>query len=123
MAQEFSDESQQALATFFTQRVRLEERSQFLSPAKLIEPWIRQCAACDTPRTKAKSYSLGGILLGDTMIYDPYPLCLCGDCEEEIQSLLSQQTLGVWDDFVQTNFDCPPGQAQDLPNKGRPALL
>ena len=123
MAQEFSDESHQALATFFTERVRLDERSQFLSPLNFIEPWIRHCAACDTPRNKAKSFSVGGILLGDTIMYDPYPLCLCGDCEEEIQSLLSHQTLGAWDDFVQTNFDCPPGHYRDLPTKGRPALL
>ena len=123
MAQEFSAESQQALATFFTERVQLDERSQLLSPSNLIEPWIRHCAACDIPRNETKSYSVGGIILGDNMIYDPYPLCLCGDCEEEIQSLLSQQTLGVWDEFIQTNFDCPPGHYRDLPTKGRPALL
>lgn len=123
MAREFSDESQRALATFFTNRVKFEERSELLSFGDLIEPWIETCAACKTPRNKAQTYSLGGILIGDSIIYDPYPLCLCGDCEEEIQSLLSQKTLGIWDDFVQANFDSPPGQHLDLPSKRRPVLL
>ena len=84
--------------------------------------YATQLGCSSTPRNKTKSFSLGGILLGDTMIYDPYPLCLCGDCEEEIQSLLSHQTLRAWDDFVQTNFDCPPEYYRDLPTKRRPAL-
>ena len=123
MAQEFSGESQRALSGFFTRRIKHDERSRLLSSCHLVEPWIHQCAACDTPRRETKNYSLGGILLGDAMVYDPYPLCLCGKCEEEIQSLLSQQTLGIWDDFVETNFDCPPGQHLDLPTRDRPAMF
>ena len=123
MAQEFSDESQQALTGFFTQRIEHEKRSQLFSSCHLIDPWIQKCAACDTPRRETTTHSLGGILLGEAMVYDPYPLCLCGTCEEEIQSLLSHQTLGIWDDFVQTNFDCPPGQQLDLPTRDRPALF
>ena len=123
MAQEFSDESQQALTGFFTQRIEHEKRSQLFSSCHLIDPWIQKCAACDTPRRETTTHSLGGILLGEAMVYDPYPVCLCGTCEEEIQSLLSHQTLGIWDDFVQTNFDCPPGQQLDLPTRDRPALF
>ena len=54
------------------------------------------------------------------MIYDPYPLCLCGRCEEAIQGLLSQKTRGMWDDFVDTHFDGPPANVEDLPVRGRP---
>ena len=123
MAREFSAESQQALAAFFTHRVKFEERTKLLSFGDLIEPWIQTCAACNIPRTEAQTHSLGGILLGDSIIYDPYPLCLCGDCEDEIQSLLSKKTLGIWDEFVQINFDSPPGHHRDLPTHRRPVLL
>jgi hypothetical protein len=54
------------------------------------------------------------------MQYDPYPLCLCGKCEEEIQDLLSKKTRDVWDEFIETHFDGPPSSTRDLPVGGKP---
>ena len=69
------------------------------------------------------SYSIGGVLLGNEMQFDPYPLCLCGECEEEIQELLSKQTRGTWDDFVETHFEGPPADVLDVPTGGRPMVF
>ncbi|MBB80013.1 MAG: hypothetical protein CMN02_03260 [Roseibacillus sp.] len=123
MSREFSRDSRQALNLFFQERVNLSERSSLLSHQYVPAPWIQKCAACEKPRNEAESYSLGGMLLGSDMIYDPYPLCLCGNCEEEIQSLLSPGTKGIWDEFVDTHFDGPPSNLEDLPVKGRPVLF
>ena len=123
MAQEFSPGSKQALAGFFEERVKVRERSHLLDSGNGPAPWIEKCAACDSPRNQMESYSLGGVLLGMHMIYDPYPLCLCGKCEEEIQELLSLKTRGMWDDFVEVHFDGPPADVEDLPVKGRPVLF
>ncbi|NNC88403.1 MAG: hypothetical protein HKN82_08095, partial [Akkermansiaceae bacterium] len=83
-------------------------------------PWVRQCASCGVERSKAESYSIGGIFLGKVLLYDPYPLCLCGKCEEEIQECLSKKTRDIWDDFVDTHFDGPPADTVDLPLGGKP---
>ena len=123
MAQEFSTDSRRALARFFEERIRLEERSMLLALGKHPEPWLEKCAACGTPRSSMESYSIGGILVGMQMIYDPYPLCLCGKCEEEIQEGLSDKTRGMWDDFVDTHFDGPPANVEDVPATGRPILI
>ncbi len=123
MAQEFSSESKQALARFFEERVKVRERSHFLALGNEPAPWIEKCAACELPRKELETYSLGGVILGAHMIFDPYPLCLCGKCEEEIQELLSLKTRGMWDDFVEAHFDGPPSNVEDLPVKGRPALF
>lgn len=123
MAQEFSQESREQLADFFENTVQVQERSSFLTYGPIPEPWIARCAACDTPRDEMESYSIGGVLLGSEMLYDPYPLCLCGKCEEEIQDRLSQKTRGIWDDFVDTHFDGPPSDAEDLPVRGRPMIV
>ena len=123
MSREFSRDSQKALSLFFQEQVKLSERSRLLAHEDLPGPWIERCAACETPRAEAESYSLGGILLGSHMIYDPYPLCLCGNCEEKIQCLLSPGTKGIWDEFVDTHFDGPPVNLEDLPVKGRPVLF
>lgn len=123
MAQEFSVDSRDALAGFFEERVKVRERSIFLAFGNDPNPWIEKCAACQTPRTQMESYSIGGVLLGMDMIYDPYPLCLCGKCEEEIQGLLSKKTRGRWDEFVDTHFDGPPADVEDVPASGRPVLF
>ena len=118
--QEFSSESRQALSRFFQEQVSLRDRSILLAIGDEPAPWIEKCASCETSRNQLESYSLGGLLLGRNMIYDPYPLCLCGKCEEKIQELLSQKTRGIWDDFVDTHFDGPPADVEDLPVRGRP---
>ena len=123
MSEEFSIESRQALGRFFEERVKMRERSHLLTLGNGPEPWIEKCAACRTPRNQLETYSLGGILLGIQMVYDPYPLCLCGECEEEIQSLLSLKTRGMWDEFLEHHFDGPPADMEDLPVRGRPALF
>ena len=123
MAQEFSSDSRENLSHFFEHRVKVKERSIFLAFGPSPGPWIEKCAACQTPRHEMESYSLGGVLLGMEMLFDPYPLCLCGKCEEEIQELLSKKTRGMWDDFVDTHFDGPPANVQDLPIAGRPVLF
>ena len=120
MAQEFSSESRQALSRFFQEQVNLRDRSILLAIGDEPALWIEKCASCETFRNQLESYSLGGLLLGRNMIYDPYPLCLCGKCEEKIQELLSQKTRGIWDDFVDTHFDGPPAGVEDLPVRGRP---
>ncbi len=74
-------------------------------------------------RSEVESYSIGGVLLGREMLFDPYPLCLCGKCEEEIQELLSKKTRGIWDDFVDDHFDGPPADVQDLPILGKPLVF
>lgn len=101
----------------------MKERSVLLAFGSDPNPWIDKCAACQTPRTQMESYSLGGVLLGMEMLFDPYPLCLCDKCEEEIQELLSKQTRGMWDDFVDTHFEGPPADVQNLPVSGRPVLF
>ena len=123
LASEFSNESQEALTSYFMQKAKLLDRSRFLDFGESIEPWIRECTGCGTLRSEAVTYSLGGILQGTSIVFDPYPICLCGKCEEEIHALLSPKTQGIWDDFVETHFDGPPGYTEDFPTKGRPALL
>jgi len=123
MAREFSEESRQRLAEFFQQRVNIGQRSALLTLGPVADPWIAACAACGTPRQDAASFSLGAVFLANEMIFDPYPLCLCGKCEEDIQNLISKKTRDIWDDFVETHFEGPPAHLLDLPAGGKPVLF
>ena len=123
MSEEFSVESRERLAEFFERRVNIRQRSILLAFWPSPDPWIEKCAACQKSRHEMISYSIGGVLLGNEMQFDPYPLCLCGECEEEIQELLSKQTRGTWDDFVETHFEGPPADVLDVPTGGRPMVF
>lgn len=118
MSEEFSEDSRANLANFFEQRVNIKQRSMLLAFGPNPEPWMAHCAACQKPREEMQSYSIGGLLLGSEMLFDPYPLSLCGECEEEIQGLLSKKTRDIWDEFVETHFDGPPADVLDLPVLG-----
>ena len=123
MAEEFSQESRQRLAGFFHQRVDLDHRARLAVLGPGPAPWIAHCAACRKSRDEMDSFSIGGLLLGSEILFDPYPLCLCGQCEEEIQEILSKETRDIWDDFVDTHFDGPPAHVLDLPIRGRPLVF
>ena len=123
LSEEFSQESRERLAQFFDQHIDLQRRSRLLAFGPVAQPWIARCAACDTPRDEMEHYSLGAVLLGAEMLFDPYPLCLCGQCEQKIQETISKQTRDIWDDFVETHFDGPPAHVLDLPVAGKPMIL
>ena len=123
MAREFSRESRRRLDEFFRQQVNLERRSMLLALGPDPTPWTARCAACATPRADMPSYSIGAVFLGHNMLFDPYPLCLCGPCEDNIQNLISRKTRDIWDEFVETHFDGPPAHLLDLPVGGKPLIF
>ena len=123
MADEFSEESKKSLQGFYAERLDLDQRSREHSDVNEPAGWIARCATCGKDRDACESYSIGGLFDASALILDPYPMCFCNECEEEIQSRLSKKTLGIWDDFVADHFDSPPANMRDLPAPSRPMLI
>ena len=123
LCEEFSEPSQQALAGFFLSRANLFQRSEALTGNWSTEAWLERCVLCNGLRGDSESYSIGGLFLARGILFDPYPLCICGKCEEEVQECLSKSTRDIWDDFLATHFDGPPANRQDLPVGGRPLIF
>lgn len=123
MAEELSEESKQFLQRFFEERMNLAQRSKRLSRTTDVNAWMETCATCGKKRDEMESYSIAALFYQDSLMIDPYPVCFCSECEEEIQNNLSEETRRVWDDFVETNFDSPPANARDLPVSGRPIFM
>ncbi len=93
----FSQESRTRLADFYRQRV-----SMHLGRGK--------CAVCGDTRSEAgaEEFSLTAACKGDQLVHD---LMVCGPCRVEMQSLLSRETRGVWDRFVEDNLPGAPSGA------------
>ncbi|MEJ6581686.1 MAG: hypothetical protein QNL33_12835 [Akkermansiaceae bacterium] len=121
IAMEFSEESRQRITAFFEKNVHLEERSERLGESEQPADWTNECATCRTPVSKLKNYSLACMGFGETMVFDPFPMMVCSDCEQKIQSKISKSTRDQWDKFILDHFEGPPADA--LKPDGIPVLV
>ena len=121
MAQSFSQESRDRINAFFEQNTHLNTRSERIGGSDQIDDWMAECATCRTPISEAKDYSLACMGFGNDMVFDPFPMMVCSDCEQKIQSQLSKSTRDQWDKFILDNFEGPPADA--LKPDGVPILV
>ncbi|MGE9268356.1 MAG: hypothetical protein ACQKBY_09690 [Verrucomicrobiales bacterium] len=110
---EFSEESKETMMNFLSDRVDLEARSTRLADEEEVEAWISHCVICESSASESPEHVIATAAHGEEMIFDPYPMMVCGSCEEELQQSLSKQTRERWDRFVSENFPGPPANALD----------
>ncbi len=121
MADSFSEESRQRITAFFEGSPNLALRSEEIGHSQNHEDWIKNCATCRTPLTEVIDYSVACMGFGSNMIFDPFPMMVCSDCEQKVQEHLSKSTREQWDKFILDNFDGPPADA--LKPDGVPILV
>lgn len=121
LAETFSQESQETMNAFFEQNPYLTKRSERLGESTDPERWTRECATCAKPLEELEDYSMACMGFGMEMVYDPFPMMVCSQCEQTIQSRLSKTTRDQWDKFILDNFDGPPADA--LKPDGVPILV
>jgi hypothetical protein len=94
---EFSGESRARLAEFHERRVSLDLGRH-------------ACAVCGDARSEVSSgeFALTGACRGLRLVHE---LMICGGCHREMQSLLSRESRGVWDRFVNENLPGVPAGA------------
>jgi len=121
MADEFSEESRSRINNFFDRNKHIHARSERLADSDRTEDWIQECATCGKPLEELTNYSIACMGFGDTMVFDPFPMMVCSECEEDIQEKLSKTTRDQWDKFILDNFEGPPADA--LKPDGVPILV
>ncbi len=94
MASEVSTESRQQMDAFARPRMRYRGT-------------IDLCALCDRPRTDCRSWTVYAHCIGADMFVDGFPFMFCDRCENTIQELLSEDTRGWQDDFIDQHFSGP----------------
>lgn len=121
MAAEFSAESRERIHAFFDKNAHLEKRSERIGESEQVSDWTKECATCLKPLSELTDYSLACMGFGQEMVYDPFPMMVCTDCEQTIQERLSKSTRDQWDQFILDNFEGPPADA--LKPDGVPILV
>ncbi len=121
MAASFSEDSRRRISEFFESSSHLKTRSQELGNSQDYQDWTKHCATCRLPSSEIIDYSIACMGLGHTMIYDPFPMMICSDCEQKVQERLSKSTRDQWDKFIFDHFEGPPADA--LKPDGVPILV
>ncbi len=121
MVETFSEESRKNMQNFFDKNPHIEERSERIGESQNHTDWMQDCATCRTPLSEIQDYSIACMGFGSDMVYDPFPMMVCHNCEQKIQSRLSKPTRDQWDKFILDHFDGPPSEV--LKPDGVPVLV
>ena len=121
MAESFSKESRQRITAFFENSEALSTRSQELADSEDHHEWTKHCTTCRTPLAEIIDYSVACMGFGPDMVYNPFPMMICSNCEEKVQERLSKSTRDQWGKFIFDRFEGPPADA--LKPDGVPILV
>lgn len=120
---EFSEKSREAMFDFFHDNVSIDKQMEEMEQALTPSERIASCLTCRTPRSQCPSYSYAGIFMRHIPVGGPFPIMICGQCENQLSDSLSKETRESWDRFLTENFPHPPSNAHDHPKMGRPILI
>ena len=117
MIEEMSTESRETLENYGRTNKNLREREERFGDSEHHTDYLRDCAHCLKPLHQIKDYSIACMAFGSDMIFGPFPMMVCSDCEEAIQEKLSKKTREGFDRFVSENFEGPPAESIDPPRR------
>lgn len=121
---QLSQETQTAYSEFLFASADLSLRLPLvLEPEdRTYEDWVENCLVCAKPRSDCYRFSLCGVFNGSSLVLGEFPAVICEDCEKQLSELTSKETQDRWNQFVEENFDGPPGVELDSPYT-QPMLL
>lgn len=121
MNAQLSEQSRVAMFDFMYDHADMEQREQDLGNDSETDDYLASCITCGTDASLLQSYSLGGMFAGSDLIKGPFPMLICGKCEENLSETISEETRDVWDKFIGEHFPGPPSEVK-LPTH-KPVLI
>lgn len=118
---QLSEQSRVAMFDFMHDHTNIEKREKQLGSNSRTDAYITHCITCGKARDEAKSYTTSALFSGSHLIKGPFPMLICGACEEKITNTISEETRDFWDKFINKHFPGPPSEVT-LPT-GKPILI
>lgn len=121
---ELSEESLRKIDQFMMQRVDMIARNEELSEVTTanIEPWISHCMVSGKPRENCSEYQIHGICENDRLVFMNSPFIISDEVMNEMSMLLSNDTLGQMDDFIDRYLG-PPEDVKEVLGKPKWILV
>jgi hypothetical protein len=115
IATRISEDSKAAVRQFLEHEIDWAARlAEFMQMPDLSERFSK-CIACRVPRTQMEGYGISVLFdSGGKLVSGPLPLLICRSCIGRMTALLSEESRGVWRQFVEEHF-CGPPDASGFP--------
>lgn len=113
MRETLSVQSRKLIDNYFDEHVDIEERRKTLieTHGRRTHSWIGNCLITGTPISQCEEYQIYGWFIDKDIVFTGMPYMLSGVVLDELLNLLSNETIGVLDDFSKKLFgiDMPQG--------------
>ncbi len=110
MRKDMSQASVEAIQQYISTHSDFRHRIESLSAGEVprIEDYIGSCMISGKPVEDMAEYQIAGLCEGDQLIMGLWPYAIGAEVFEDLQNLLSEETLGHMDDFYGQHFGLPP---------------
>lgn len=112
---ELSVKSLELINNYYDEHVDLAARRERLLEAHGLDhkPWLDQCVIKKRAIRPDEEYQICALCSDKDLLFTYMPVCISGEAVEDIVKLLSDETLGVVNDFMGQHFGAP--DSSDLP--------
>jgi len=109
LSEDLSEESKAAVRHFLETEIDWDARvAEFMTSHDPAERFS-QCIACRTPREFTDGFALSALFdSGGMLVTGPLPLLICRACIAHMTEQLSEQSRGLWKQFLADHFAGPP---------------
>ncbi len=105
---EYSEESEQKMAEYFQANLDFSHQNELRSSNEFdVEKWLSKCMIKGTPIEECAQYQISTQCVGTMMVFDRTPMMISGKAIDEIIQLMSNETLGFFNDFRDHYFPPP----------------
>ena len=110
---DLSRTSLKLISNYLEEHVDAEKRIESLKEthSESADAWVSHCMIKGTPVEEAKEYQICGQFVDEHMVFSVFPYALGDKAIEDLMNLLSNETLGILNDFSDKLFDI------DIPNR------
>ena len=110
MQQSLSVTSLENIASYFSERVDMEQRYHTLMPGFPIngDEWTTHCIISGKHTRDLEEYQIYGLCSGKAMVFGYFPYMLSGEIMDDLSTLISKKTKDELDGFIDDHLGLPP---------------
>ncbi len=105
---EYSEESERKMTEYFQQNMDFTHQNELRTNHRFdANKWISKCIIKGTPIEDCAQFQISAQCVGNLMLFDRTPFMISGEAMDEIIQLMSNETLGFFNDFRGKYFPPP----------------
>lgn len=106
--EEYSEESERKMTKYFVKNMEFSHQHELRENQDFeAGKWISKCIIKGTPIKDCAQYQISAQCVGKMMVFDRTPFMISGEAMDEIIQLMSNETLGFFNDFREKYFPPP----------------